>query len=365
MIRILAAVLLLSVAVAAGEAETDTSAGRGLEFFGSLYTDVGLFHYLNGSEKDPALFSGVSVLALRFRNVNRTHAKVEGDVEVLLPYGVLADWLSPAGNDSAKVSTSLYGIGTSPLFIDMRKLYLECYLPFADVALGRQITNFGKGIIFSPIDVFSTVQITDLNFRRNGSNVASVRVPFSDLAGVDCIVEAPLDSKEHSSAARFFATISGWDVSAVGLYRHRSNEVLVGTAFKGDAVVGLYGELVEHLIDGTDNQYFECMMGADYSIHNAWFFNAEYFYMDRPADSASLWGHNNLYASVQFAPNELLRLSVIGIHQFESHRTIGMLSCLYNFIQNADLIAYVRGYDNLQSIGAPDLQYAVRVEVKF
>ena len=42
-----------------------------------------------------------------------------------------------------------------------------------------------------------------------------------------------------------------------------------------------------------------------------------------------------------------------------------MLSCFYNVLQNADLIAYVRGYDNLRSIGAPDLQYAARVEVKF
>ena len=140
MIRTLASLFILCAAVAAGE----TTAARGLEFFGSLYTDFGIYHYLNRSEKDSALFSGVSVLALRFRNVNRTHAKVEGDFEVLLPYGALADWLSPAGNDSAKVSTSLYGIGTSPLFIDMRKLYLECYLPFADVAVGRQIINFGK-----------------------------------------------------------------------------------------------------------------------------------------------------------------------------------------------------------------------------
>jgi hypothetical protein len=364
--RIFLSLLLLSAALAADGAETGTAAPRGLEFFGSLYTDAGLYHYLNRGEKDSALFSGVSVLALRFRNVNRTYAKVEGDFEVVLPYGTLADLLSPDRNDSALAGAALYGMGTTPLLFDIRKLYLECYLPFADIALGRQIINFGKGVLFSPLDVFSSVQIMDLNFRRNGSTVASARIPLGDLTGIDCIVEAPIESTEHSSAARLFTTVAGWDVSAVTLYRHGSEEVLLGTAFKGDAVAGLYGELVQHLAGRAGKGYFEGMAGADYSIHNTWFFNAEYFYRDRcGAGPLSLWGHHNLYASVQFAPSELVRLSITGIHGFEDRRTISMLGCFYNVLQNADLVAYIRGYDNLRSIGAPDLQYAVRVEVKF
>jgi hypothetical protein len=368
---------MLGIVLAVRLLRAEAPAGGGLEFSGSMYADIGEFSYLPGGGKDSSVFSGTTVLDTRFVNVNRSQAKVEGDFEVLLPYGAAAHWYTAglrSNNDDSmtqKVEQTLTryfelsGNGKTPLFLDMRKLYLEAYLPFADIAVGRQIINFGKGLIFSPIDAFSTVQITDLNFRRNGSDVANAHIPLGDLTGIDCIVEAPFGNNEHSSAAKFFTTVAGWDVSMVGLYRHVSGEAMAGAAFKGDAVVGLYGELVEHIVKGIDNQYFEGMMGVDYSIHNNWFFNAEYYYNGRPAGALSLWGHNNTYASVQFAPNELMRLSVIGLYQLEEQRTIGMLAWNYNFLQNTDLTVYMRGYDNMQGYGAPDVQYAVRVEVDF
>jgi hypothetical protein len=377
MIHSFSPVLMLGIALTAGAAITEEPSRQGLEFSGYMYADIGAFSYLPGGVKDSSVFSGTTVLDTRFMNVNRSHAKVEGDFEVILPYGVAAE-LYTAGLRSNTIDSvtqnadrantryfDLSGMGKSPILLDMRKLYLEAYLPFADIAVGRQIINFGKGLIFSPIDAFSTVQIMDLNFRRNGSDVANARIPLGDLSGIDCIVEAPFGNNEHSSAAKFFTTIAGWDVSMVGLYRHLSGESLAGAAFKGDAVVGLYGELVEHIVKGIDDQYFEGMTGVDYSIHNTWFFNAEYYYNDRPAAVPSLWGHNNTYTSVQFAPNELMRLSVIGLYQFEEHRAIGMLAWDYSVLQNADLTAYIRGYDHMHGIGVPDLQYAIRAEVTF
>ena len=370
-------IVSIGVFAFAGAVCAETSARQGLEFSGYMYADIGAFSYLPGGGEDSSVFSGTTVFDTRFMNVNRSHAKVEGDFEAVLPYGAAAHWytaglrLNSTDSVTQKVEQTLAryfelsGNGKTPLVLDMRKLYLEAYLPFADIAVGRQIINFGKGLIFSPIDAFSTVQIMDLNFRRNGSDVANAHIPLGDLTGIDCIVEAPFGNNEHSSAAKLFTTVAGWDVSMVGLYRHLSGEGVAGFAFKGDAVAGLYGELVEHIIKGIDDRYFECMMGADYSIHRIWFFNAEYYYNDRPAAVPSLWGRNNTYVSVQFAPNELMRLSVIGLYQFEERRTIGMLAWQYNLLQNADLTVYMRGYDNMQGIGAPDLQYAARIEVKF
>jgi hypothetical protein len=359
-IATLFSVTFLIVATAFGE-----PSGRGLEFSGSLYSDFGLFHYMRDQGDDSAAFSGVGVLATRFKNVNREYAKVEGDFEFILPYGAAAGLFPQADSGLTSGPSPLFESGATPLVLDMRKLYLEAYLPYADIAIGRQIVNFGSGFLFSPIDVFSTVQLSDLNFRRNGSDVACVRLPLGDLAGIDAIAEAPVGDNEHSSATRLFANIAGWDMSAVGLYRHRSDELIVGATFKGDALAGLYGELVEHRTIGTGNRYFEGMIGADYSIRNIWFFNAEYLYRDCSSDSLSLWGRNNLYSSIQFAPNELTRLAATIIHQFEEQLTIGMVSWYYSLLQNADLTAYVRGYDNLPSTGAPDLQYSVRIEVKF
>jgi hypothetical protein len=377
MVRVSSIVLILGLAPLAGALPDEAPAPGGLDFFGSLYADAGGFYYLSGNEIDSAVFSGATVLNIKFRNVNRSRAKVEGDFEALLPYGGVADLYASAvrstGDDSIKQKidqeitgySERVGMGKTPFLVDMRKMYLEAYLPFADIALGRQIINFGKGLIFSPIDAFSTVQFMDLNFRRNGSDVASARVPLGDLAGIDCIVEAPFGNNEHSTAAKVFATIAGWDVNMVGLYRHRSGETVAGASFKGDALAGVYGELVEHFVNGIDDQYFECMTGADYSIHNIWFFSAEYYFNDRPGGMPHLWGRHNIYASVQFAPNELMRLSLIGISQIDERRTIGMMAWYYSLLQNADLTVYVRGYDTMQGIGAPDAQCAARIEVSF
>jgi hypothetical protein len=373
--RFLYPALFLAMALCAAAAEEP--ARQGLEFSGSLYADLGAYHYVNKGAKDSAAFSATTVLAARFRNVNRKSAKVEGDAELILPYGAAAGQyaaaLRSAGADSLTAAVErtvsryieLFSMGKAPFLLDLRKLFLEVYLPLADISVGRQIINFGKGTLFSPIDAFSSVQLGDLNLRRTGSDVASVRVPIGGLAGVDCIVEAPFWNNEHSSAVKAFATLAGWDINLVGIYRHKSREAITGAAFKGDAVVGLYGELVGHFLDGRGDRYLEAMLGADYSIRNIWFFNTEYYYQGRQTNPLSPWGRNNAYASIQYAPTELTRLSLIAIHQFEERRTIGMLSWYYSLLQNADLTVYLRGYDNLPGLATPDLQYAARIEVKF
>jgi hypothetical protein len=60
-----------------------------------------------------------------------------------------------------------------------------------------------------------------------------------------------------------------------------------------------------------------------------------------------------------------MRFSVIGIGRFEDHRAIGMMSWYYSLLQNAGLTVYVRGLNTLESIGALDLEYAMRVEVLY
>lgn len=350
---------------------------RGIDLFGSMYADLGLYHYILSKERDTLDFSGADVFALRFRNANRENAKIEGDFEVILPTGAAAenytasvqygetDTTTEGAEQTASGYFELFNIGNAPVLLDMRKFYLELYLPFVDIAFGRQIINFGNGTVFSPIDAFSSVQFGDIRLRRRGSDVAYLRFPIGGLAGVDCIVEAPYQEREHSSAVKLFATLAEWDLSLIGIYRHQSGEVMTGLAFKGDAVVGIYGEFVEHFINGIDKQYFEFMLGTDYSVRNIWFFDIEYYYKGRSPDLQSIWDRNNAYFSVRYSPYELMQFALSGIFQMEERRVIGTLSWYYSLFQNTDLTLYVRGYNNMGSLGMPDLHYAARIEVKF
>jgi hypothetical protein len=248
----------------------------------------------------------------------------------------------------------------------LRKLYLSVYLPFADITLGRQIINLGKGYLFSPIDVFSSVELTDLAFRRSGSDIAMAAIPIGELAGIDVVVELPFLDNTHSSAVKAFATVMDWDFSLVGLYRNtddsdgRVDEMITGLAFKGDVVVGLHGEIVTHFYDSHSGPSFEAMAGADYSIRDLLVFMAEYLYKDHIVPG--FWGEHNAFGSIQYLINDIMSLSGSLIHNFSADLSMGTLQYNYNILQNADVAGYVRVIS-----GSPlyDAEYAVRVTMKF
>ncbi len=353
-----------------------------------MYGDIGLFHYRQPSASDSVSLGGVGLLTVDFENSNQHHAKVEGSFDVILPWGLTADRLfgslTPPGSGPEEPQTdslstlvrrelskagarvlNLVTMGKAPMLFDMRELYLAAYLPWADVAMGRQIINFGKGFLFSPLDAFSRVEITDIAFRRQGSDVLNIRIPLGMVSGIDIIAEAPFPAREHTSAIKVFGTLRDWDLSGVAMYKHRGEEALLGFGFKGDLVVGLYGEMVGHFQKSIDSRYFETMLGTDYSIDNRWIFTVEYAWYEKPSPF-SIWSHHNVFFQGQYVINDLMTLGGNVIHAFDDDRTIATALYTYNILQNVDMSAYVRSYRNLNQFGeVHNLEYAIRTEVGF
>ncbi len=346
----------------------------GLNFHGSLYSDMGLQHTVHSSKKDEADFTGMSVFSLNMKNSNRKYGKVEGLFDCLLPYGTMINRYMPdsINGDSANAILELYKLfsfGNAPFLLDLRKLYLSVYLPFADITIGRQIINFGKGFIFSPIDVFSTIELQDINYRRRGTDIATIRIPFSNVAGIDFVSELPLQNRDVSVAAKLFTTLFDIDFSAVAIFRNKEEsrstnnerETVVGATFKGDLGVGYYGEIVSHFLTQSDDVYLETMFGIDYSISNKWFFVAEYLYKQYNWQY-SVWGEHNLFGSVRYTINELSSVSGSLIYDVERKTTIGIGQLYYNMLQNVNTIFFIQGSDSPRGSG---LLYALRVEVQF
>ncbi len=352
---------------------TNAEQKSGIRFRGSMYTDLGLLHTLHSSSEDEAEFAGMSVLSLNLKNTNRTYGKVEGLFDVIIPYGIMIERYIPDISDSIDADSSLldlyklFSFGNAPVLLDLRKLYLSMYLPFADITIGRQIINFGKGFVFSPIDVFSSVELYDINFKRRGTDIVNIRVPFSDLAGLDLTAELPFIDEHFATAAKLFATLFDFDFSLIGMYRYAGtneeldNEAVVGLTFKGDVEIGLYGETVVHFIPDSDDFFFEGMLGADYSIKDKWYFMAEYLYKQYNW-SNSIWGEHNLFGSIRYNINDIMNISGNVIYDFERESTLGILQWYYNILQNVNTVVYIQGTDN--SFGQY-LMYALRAEVKF
>lgn len=339
---------------------------RGLDFGGSMYSDLGVNHTYHPDTGDDFAFRGLSTLELNLENRNQRHGKVEGSTDILVPYGGFLEQ-SYGGGALSMLDTLGVVLDRAPVLFDLRKLYLSAYLPFADITIGRQIVNFGKGRLFSPIDAFSSVEVADINLRRRGSDIVMARIPLGMLAGADAVVELPFADRTYSAALKVFGTIKNWDVSVVGIYRNAGedsggeDEGVVGAAFKGDIEIGVHGEAVSTFTDVFAQPSWEVMLGADYSFNDRVFVLAEYLYQqERKPESP--WGEHNAFGSVRLTINDLMNVSGTVIHNFEDDLTIGTLQYSYNILQNVNTIAYIRGYR-----GSPlhDLEYAVRVEVVF
>ncbi|MBD3344958.1 MAG: hypothetical protein GF401_07840 [Chitinivibrionales bacterium] len=366
--RLLRVAVVLSAACFAGAAEKS-----GLEFHGSMYSDLGIVQHYNEPGTDEFDFTGFSTLSLSFKNRNRRFGKVEGLLDLIIPYGTAGEQLSgllptESVSDSATRSmVSLFSLRGTPVLLDFRKLSLSFYLPFVDITIGRQIINFGKGTLFSPVDIFSTVDITDLDFRRSGSDIVTFRFPFGPLSGCDIVAGIPQFDNSYSGAIKIFGTLADFDLSLIGLHKDagdspfKTTETTAGFAFKGDIITGAYGEAVVHYDHDRKTEFFEGMFGLDYSIDDRWIFVGEYLYKE-PGYNEYLWGNHTIFGSTQYVINDIMNLSASIIGNITDRRLIGTINYYYDILQNVDTHLYIQG---IESEAGTSLNYMIRFDVQF
>jgi len=320
-------------------------------------------------------FAGANLLTLNMQNANAKTAKIEGSVDFWLLTGAYADAYRRIDSASFLIMSQ----NSSAFLVDVRKLYVSLFLPFADVSIGRQIISFGQGMVFSPIDVFSSVNILDLSLRRSGSDVARARVPFGELAGIDAIAKLTTQSQE-AAALKAYAHVAGFDCAGIGMYQGAQHGAITGITFKGDLVAGVYGELVEHWRQGGQ-QSFTGMLGADYSIENTWYFTGEYLYNEKPetGDTASqlsilqttipLLHHHYGFLMARYKINDLMNASASAIADISGKSGVATLQYFYNVLQNADVVVYTQYYrassEGMLPLLFDQATYGLRVEVAF
>ena len=333
----------------------------GLTAHGALQLD-GSGWYRDADGIDSSLdFSGMNMLTLNVKTPLLKSAKVEGLIDIYQIYGAYAELAQSA----AVPQTAVLFTGRAPLLADLRMLYGALYLPWADITLGRQIVNYGKGTLFSPLDAFSTVNLLELSFKRSGSDIAMAAFPAGDLSGIDVVTEFPTGTAEYASSVRGFTTLGGWDLSAVGIYRHRSREGIGGIAFKGDLVVGLIGEAVARYSRECGDWSAEAMGGIDYSVKNTWFFLAEYWYRRRDYGNP-MYGRHNLFGSVQYIINDLMSFSLVAVGVAPEKNMLATLQYSWNILQSVTTTLYCRYY-RFDSLGAllPQGEIGTRVVISF
>lgn len=346
---------------------------------GSMYSDLGAVHGYNEKTEDSFSFAGFSRLSLLMQGGVNDAGKVDGSIDITTLYGLYAN--------SYKKSSSLLMLdhNSVPLTVQLRTLFVSLYLPFADIRIGRQIINFGKGKILSPLDVFSTIDLSDISFRRSGTDLVSVSLPMGLLSGIDVMGQIPAD-KHTTLALKGFTNINNIDFSAVTMYRTSTDEILAGLGFKGDLIAGFYGEAVVHYYPRAEkrNTTINFMLGIDYSFNNSVMFSLEYLYNN----PSSVYTNNSItspeqlfmpfarkhyvFSDISYMLNDLHTVGGYLLCNIQDQSLLGTIIYTYNIMQNANLTVYIQGikgdlYGSVVQTGTTTatFHYGTALEMKF
>jgi hypothetical protein len=149
-------------------------------------------------------------------------------------------------------------------YLAVERLYLDWYLPKADLRLGRQAVHWGSALVVNPTDPFPEILVLQPWRQRRGVNALRATIPI----GEDHDVQMVLGGNDALDAARVAVrgtlNVGLADISLVGAYRQESESGIVGLDLRGTAVVGYWLEGSAHF--GHDNEWFEeVAVGIDYS----------------------------------------------------------------------------------------------------
>ena len=343
---------------------TSPCASKNMYLGGSMTTDATIAHFYMKNESDSFTYQGKSFCEFLLKSTDHSRYKFEAITDITIPYGVLS--YNQNSSDSLS-SPGIVSTNKQRFFLDFRTLYASLFFKYADLSIGRQIVNFGNGTVFSPIDIFSTIMLTDIKFKRHGSDRVALKIPFSALSGCDILVGFPDAVKSYSAAVKLFTTIATADMSIIGIAHKPGSSFkdfeyyTFGYTLKGDAIVGIYGEVLGTYIPYTRNTHMETMIGADYSLRNMFFFQSEFLYRSQK-DPLNFKGKYNCYASLRYQITDLMNMFVYSITDVTHHATLGSAGLSYSLLQNTLLQSFINAFDSYDGF---ILQYVSSLEIKF
>ena len=148
-------------------------------------------------------------------------------------------------------------------YLSVDRLYLDAYLPWADVRVGRQAINWGSAFVVNPTDPFPEVLLLDPWRPRAGVNAVRATVPVGESLQIQAVVGSNDDSTAVRTAGRASLTVGVTDLSWVGAWRQETGDGIIGADVRGTLGVGFWLEAALHL----DSQSFEeIAVGVDYSF---------------------------------------------------------------------------------------------------
>jgi len=163
--------------------------------------------------------------------------------------------------------------------------------------IGRFIPAWGKVRIFRPLDIFipQTYFLNQLSFKgidgvsakyyiSNLSSIELIAIPSMDIRGIVPFADTSpgthfLNEINHTVAAfNMEMHLAAFDNNLIYMNDTASPVQVAGFAFKGDAILGWWGEFFSSFNTKQKIHTFKASVGADYSFAKYYFITVEYFY---------------------------------------------------------------------------------------
>lgn len=313
----------------------------GLNISGYFRTDVGTIFVISNDSLDGYYYIGKNTLRLDFGNNDTTYGKIEGSIDFYLLSGRYVEFLL--------AQTNGISIGQNIILsYNIRKLYLMVRFDWADVSIGRQLLKFGQGLVFSPINFFDKLDISDINFSRTGEDIVRIKIPLGDRGGLDFVSLPRTEITNSDISTRILLPVLGFDVEGIIGYFGKDGYIRGGLSFKVDLEIGLYGEVVYNYHRDESNRYLELTIGGDYSFFDKLIVRGEYYYNSFDVNQLPLYKALNLknypflshqYSMIQlsYLPDITSSITLSFIKNLEKEGFLIYFGLTKNLFQNVNL----------------------------
>ncbi len=180
------------------------------------------------------------------------------------------------------------------MFVD--NAYLEIYLPWFDLQLGRQQISPGVGYAWNPTDIFNVKDILDPTYEQTGIEAVRIFIPLRWGLQLSSILQPRSSWEQTTQYYQLKGLLGQFDLSVVyavselmktGLLTgYKTHREMVGFNMEGEvAGLGVRSEFAVNRLDfATSDLHNEYVLGVDYTTESSLYLMGEYYHNDFGVD---------------------------------------------------------------------------------
>ncbi len=213
--------------------------------------------------------------------------------------------------------------------------FLRYFSSVGDFTLGKTYVNFGNPGLFNLFEIDKDINLSDLNYDREGITALEYDFPLTGFSDGKIYVGSDDNFEEPLGGAGLSANAASFDFGIIA-NRLGKDSNITGIYFKGDIEVGIQGSWGYHLNDELKKIFNEANFGIDYSLlQGAIVVDTMLYYNQLGAaeiddyiisDSSYMLARYYIYGSVHYRYDEFIN---------------GQLLCFANLVDGSTIISHI------------------------